>query len=593
MPPFSLFLRGLVLGLFAAALGLHAEEMISIEEIRPGDQGEWRTVVSGTEVESFPLTVVGIVDSFVGPGMPIILCRANDPTNTATGPVSGMSGSPVYINGRLAGAYAYGFPWSKEKTLIGVTPIEWMQPLFDSPDTPYRETQSAGRADSGSEPSGSLGLPASFGALPADGAEASSPVPLPVPLLAAGVSSRTLDAIRPWLNDRGLFVTSGAGGGLSRGGSDPSFEAGSPLAVILASGDLTLGGVGTITRREGDRVIAFGHGMLGSGSVELPVGSAEIVDVVSNYRISFKLSNIGEVAGTLWQDSTPGIQAELGRIPYMVPIQVTSDGGIQSPIEGQLAEHRQFLPGMALVYAAQTLLTGTEGPAEATVRGALSVGIEGIEAPLELSRVGVGFGGAIDVLFTFANVINQVVNGSQEFPRIERIAVDFQTENQERRQILHSVRLDSARIRPGEPVRLTIITRKRDGALENHSVEVPLPRAAAGSPFSVFVADADTLREFDQIASPNPARSLDDLVTELRQLKSNDAIYVQLLRPEPGLRLDGQNLEQLPPSVLRLFQDSLEQPGEMFLRESVVWETTIPVPGVFSGSSRIEFTTEP
>ncbi|MGE9291060.1 MAG: SpoIVB peptidase S55 domain-containing protein, partial [Puniceicoccales bacterium] len=116
---FPLFL---LLALTASLTSAQAEETISLDEIQPGDPGEWKTVVSGTEVESFPLTVVGIVDSFAGPGIPIILCRATDPTNTQTGPVSGMSGSPVYINGRLAGAYAYGFPWSKDKTLIGVTP---------------------------------------------------------------------------------------------------------------------------------------------------------------------------------------------------------------------------------------------------------------------------------------------------------------------------------------------------------------------------------------------------------------------------------------------------------------------------------------
>jgi len=584
--------------LFPAALvcSLIAEETISIDEIEPGDRGEWKTVISGTEIETFPLTVVGIVDSFVGPGMPIILCRANDPENTGTGPVSGMSGSPVYIDGRLAGAYAYGFPWSKEKTLIGVTPIEWMEPLYDYTDTPYRETQDAALPPK-SAVEASIGVQGDFASLRADSGSAASPISLPLPLIASGISPKTLEAIHPWLAERGLFLTAGAGGGGNGGGSgngaDPKFEAGSPLSVILASGDLTIGGVGTITQRKGDRLIAFGHPMLGSGSVELPVGSAEIVDVVSNYRISFKLSNIGEVAGTLWQDSTPGIQAELGRIPYMVPIRVTSDEAIKSPVEGKIAEHRQFLPFMGLIYAAQTVLTSQEGPAESTIRGKLSLAIEGEEEPLEMSRVGIGTGGAMDILFSFAQIMDMVINGSQEFPRLGSIDVDFQTENEERRQILHSLRLDSGRIRADEPVRLTIITRKRNGEAEHHTVEIPLPQAAPGSQFSVFVADADALRRYDQIGFRDPSRSLDELLTELRQIRDNGSIYVQLLRPEPGLRLDGQNLEQLPPSVLRLFQTSLDNPGETFLRESVVWETAIPVPGVFTGSSRVEFTTEP
>ncbi|MGE9291061.1 MAG: hypothetical protein ACQKBT_08730, partial [Puniceicoccales bacterium] len=485
--------------------------------------------------------------------------------------------------------YAYGFPWSKDKTLIGVTPIGRMEPLLDYPDLPYRETQGAALAPA--TETASLGLPNHFESIQTSGQSGTSPQPLPLPLLSSGLSPRTLQVIQPWLAERNLFVTAGAGG---RSAAKPGkFEAGSALAVILASGDVTLGGVGTITQRKGDRVIAFGHPMLGAGSVELPVGSAEIVDIISSYQISFKLSNIGEVAGTLWQDASPGIQAELGRIPYMIPITIHSDAAIKTPIEGKLAEHRQLTPAMALSYIAETILTTREGPSDSTLHGKLSLSLQGFDEPLEFSRVGVGFGGAIDLIFTFAQYIDTVLNGSQEFPRLTNIEFDIQTENEEKREILHSIRLESARIRSDEPVRLTIITRKRNGESAQHSVEVPLPAAAPGSTFSLFVADADSLRSYDNIASTDPSRPLDQLVTELRQIRDNGSIYVQLLRPNPGLRLEGQNLEELPPSVLRLYQNSLEQPGEMFLKESIVWETAIPVPGVFSGSSRIQFTTEP
>lgn len=566
-------------------------ETISLAEIKPGDTGVWKTVVSGRQVESFPLTVVGVIDSFAGPNIPILLCRASDEINTHTGPVSGMSGSPVYIKGRLAGAYAYGFPWSKEKTLIGVTPIEWMEPLLDLPDQPYRRSQGASRTAAGKgEVAVDLGLPSLFAGEPTGTAEDSSPLPLPVPLLASGVSSEVLQAVGPWLAERGLRLTAGGSGRASAAAEVPPLEAGSPLAVVLATGGIRIGGVGTITSRAGNRFLAFGHPMLGSGSVELPVASAEIVDVVSNYRISFKLSNIGEVVGTLWQDSTAGIQGEIGRLPYMIPIRVRSDAFAQSPVTGSLAEHRLFTPAMALLYAAQTVFASGEGPAEATLHGTLDLAVEGHD-PVRLSRTGVGMNGARGVLFSFAETIDLVLNGSQEFPRLESVEIDLRTENVERRQILHGMRLNSARIRPGETVRLRIRTRLRDGGMAEHSVVIPVP--AEGGDYSIFVADADSLRSYEQFAARDPGRALSDLLTEIRQLRDNNAIYVQLLRPNPGLRLGGRNLEDLPPSVLRLYQSSLEQPGDTFLRESVVWETSLPVPGVFSGNARIEFQTEP
>ncbi|MFP4351275.1 MAG: hypothetical protein ACLFRP_00200 [Puniceicoccaceae bacterium] len=575
-----------------AAGGGETGETISLAEIEPGDAGVWKTVVSGREVESFPLTVVGVLDSFAGPDMPILLCRAGDEINTRTGPVSGMSGSPVYIKGRLAGAYAYGFPWSKEKTLIGVTPIEWMEPLLDQPDQPYRRSQGGARRTSGGGGAETvdLGLPSVFSAEPTGPGEETSPLPLPLPLLASGVSPEVLRAVGPWLAERGLRPTAGGSGRAGAADGPPSLEAGSPLAVVLATGDIRIGGVGTITSRSGDRFLAFGHPMLGAGSVELPVASAEIVDVVSNYRISFKLSNIGEVVGTLWQDSAPGIQGEIGRLPYMIPIRVRSDSFAGSPVTGSLAEHRLFTPVMALIYAAQTVFASGEGPAEATLHGTLDLSLEGHD-PVRHSRSGVGTNGAMGVLFSFAEIIDLVLNGAQEFPRLESVEIDLRTENVERRQILHGVRLESARISPGETVGLRVRTRLRDGGMADHSVEIPVP-AEAGE-YTVFVADADSLRSYDRLAARDPGRPLSDLLSEIRRLRPNDAIHVQLLRPNPGLRLGGRNLEDLPPSVLRLYQTSLEQPGDTFLRESVVWETSLPVPGVFSGSARIDFQTEP
>ena len=247
---------------------------------------------------------------------------------------------------------------------------------------------------------------------------------------------------------------------------------------------------------------------------------------------------------------------------------------------------------MALVYAAQAILTSKEGPDGSTIQGSMKLSLEDHEAALELKRSGVGFGGAIDILFSFAEVVDLVLNGSQEFPRIAGIQFNFQTENREMSQILHSLRLSSAHIHPGESVQLTITTRDRSGKAILHEVEVPLPPAPAGSSFTLFVADANALRSYDGIAKNDPSRPLDQLLTELRQLPDNSSIYIQLLRPVPGLRLDGRNLEELPPSVLRLYKSSLQEPGDLFLKESIVWQTAIPVPGVFSGSSRIQFNTE-
>ncbi len=572
-----------------------ASPFISVEEIEPGDKGEWRTAVTGNVLKTFPLEVVGILESFSGPGMPIILCRAVDEENTLTGPVSGMSGSPVYIDGRLAGAYAYGFPWSKEKTLIGVTPIDWMLPLLDKPDQSYRNTQDPTTpGDRPDEESVRLGIPDPFETITAAAGDGTSPSPLPIPLMASGVDAETLRALSPWLEERGIRLTAGAAGSAGkRQPGDHEYEPGSPVSVILADGDLRIGGVGTVTWVDGDRILAYGHPMLGSGATELPLGGAEVVDVVSSYRISFKLSNIGAVEGTLWQDSTSGIQGEIGRIPYMIPIRVESDAGIKSPVVGSLAEHRSLTSSMALIYVAQTLLAAEEGPAEATLDARFSIEIEGETEPVVFHRRGTGFFGALDCLFFFAGNLDRILNGTQEFPRLASLDVQLKTENTEKSQKLHAIRLDSARIRAGDDVRLEIQTRNRGGELVRHRIGIPVPADAAGEDFSVLVADADTLISYEGFRRRDPTETLDELLAKLRRFPGNGEIHIQLIRPLKGLRLEGRNLENLPPSVLSLDGSSLHTPGDRVLNESVVWEKSIPVPGVFSGSARIQFNTEP
>ena len=601
----------LVLAWLAASAGFLSAETktIPLAEIAPGDTGEWRTAVAPGRVESFPLEVVGVLEDFAGPQLPILLCRATDALNTMTGPVSGMSGSPVYIDGRLAGAYAYGFPWSKDKTLIGVTPIQAMEPLYDLPDLPLRE---AGQEPGGSGPQeGALSAPAARLPGPTltggDRAEANGlqPASVPLTLTASGLSPAARARVRPWWEQRGWSLTGGAAG--QDRTLQSSYGPGEPLAVLLAAGDITMGGVGTITARRDDRVIAFGHPMFGNGATELPVGPAEVVDVVSNYRNSFKIANFGGIEGTLWQDDRPGIQAEIGRRPYVVPIEVRFGDGDSEVLHGDIAEHRDILPGMLLAYLSQSLEARPEKYDRSLVEAELTLAIEGREDPLHFRRRGPGPGTDLptmvglgqrepgilsDPFFYLTDLFQQVLSGTETFPRVTRLEAEVRVRPGEPQEALEEVRLGTARLRPGEPVVVHLRTRQADGSQRLRRVEVPLPEGSPGATYRLRVGNADQLNENRLLRAGYPGRSLEALFGELEDLRPNGFLYLQLLRPSPGLRLDGQRLEGLPPSVLRLSASDQRVNGEDFLREEVVWETRLPVDGLLTGNAELLLSTE-
>lgn len=597
----------LALALLTLGAGSLAAETrtIPLEEIEPGDTGEWRTAVAPGRVESFPLEVVGVLEDFAGPQLPVLLCRATDALNTMTGPVSGMSGSPVYINGRLAGAYAYGFPWSKDKTLIGVTPIGAMEELYDLPDLPLRKAgQGSGEAQR--SPTRASRPPAPrFATDDRTGNTGLQPATVPLALAATGLSPAARERVNQWWEPRGWSLEGGSAG--QDGTIQSSYGAGEPLAVLLSAGDITMGGVGTITARRDDRVIAFGHPMFGNGSTELPVGPAEVVDVVSNYRNSFKIANFGGIEGTLWQDDRPGIQAEIGRLPYVVPIEVRFGDGDSEVLHGDIAEHRDILPGMLLAYLSQALEARPEKYDRSLVEAELRIAIEGREEPLHFRRRGPGPGGPppmmvglgnpeagilSDPLFYLADLFQQVLGGTETFPRVTRLQADLQVRPGEPQEALEEVRLGSARIRSGESVGVHLRTRQADGTQRLRRVEVPVPAGPPGQTYRLRVGNADQLNENRLLRAGYPGRSLEALLGELADLRPNGFLYLQLLRPSPGLRLDGQRLEGLPPSVLRLSASENRVNGEDLLREEVVWETRLPVDGLLTGNAELLLPTE-
>ena len=289
-------------------------------------RGTGRTVFNGSNVEDFNVEILGVLDN-IGPKESLILARLSGGPLEHTGVMQGMSGSPVYIDGKLIGAVAMAFPFAKDP-IAGIRPIEAMLRTSTAATPPP------------SSPSPAPAIPAARAALalnerdltrriprpePAMGTEARM-IDIATPLSFGGFSRATLDAFAPQLRSLGLEPRQGvtSGGKLEPVMGNPAdLKPGSMISVQLMAGDLSVGADGTVTHIDGNRVYAFGHRFLDIGSTALPFARAEVLTLLANTNTSFKISSAKEWMGTIFQDRNTAVAGELGKRPPMVPVSLT------------------------------------------------------------------------------------------------------------------------------------------------------------------------------------------------------------------------------------------------------------------------------
>ncbi len=571
------------------------EGILKLEDVRPGMMGEWKTVVSGTEVESYELRVVGGMEGFIHPDYPVILCEILDPGKGGLGPVSGMSGSPVYLEGLLAGAYAYGFPWTKGRALVGVTPIELMMDLRAGAGS--GESLSAERLGAGRLWAERIAFPETR-ELPARLIEgAGIPGAALRPLVASGLSGQAFQQVRPWFEARGLEFEAIPAGRMQPNGADEGSSdlvPGSPVAALLTTGDIRLGGVGTVTWREGDEVLAFGHRFLQQGEVSLPMASAEIVDVVGSYRLSFKLSNIGSVIGSIDRDLVQGIRGRVGAPPRLVPITVSVDGGDHSrTYHGGVAEARELTSLAATVYLAEGIFGQAEGVEEQTILGQVRLRFNGSREDLVFEGGGIGTAGALSLIGKTNWVLGVLYDNPFLFPEIAAVEVEVGLRPGRLIGRLERFQVDRTTVAEGDTYRARLAIRDFDQALRFQDIEIPIARGWAGRELELLVADGETLEEMDRARSPYDAGSFTALLGRLGQLRGDNHIYLRLLQTSPGIRLEGVEMEDLPESILALYRSGKTAGKMAALSSTVLWEKAIPVEGIFRGSHRHPFKVVP
>ena len=592
----------------ALAASEATEPTLPLAEVRPGMTGVGRTVFEGSQIDEFKVQIIGVIEN-VAPKHSIILARLEGGPLEKTGVIAGMSGSPVFVDGRLVGAVAYGFPFSKE-TIAGITPFEEMTevtrttaPRAASARFPLsamstakapldRETLVASlrRPFQPVSPSAML-----RGFLPNHLAPAALQ-PLALPMVFQGFEP----GIFEWA--KGVFAPLGftpVVGGAGKGRLPdplPDLQPGGPIGVSLVEGDLDLSVTGTITAIDGGHVYAFGHPFFNLGPTQFPMKKAYVYSVFPSLYQSWKISVPGEGVGTIEQDRSTAIAGRLGPTPKMIPMEVKlgTSRGQEHAYSLRIVEDELFSPLLAYISLASVLQSNERAFGTSTIRLRARLMLSG-QREIRL-----------DDLFTEEQPVQQaaalvaaplayVMNNDFQRIEVERLEVDVSSLETIQTASLSRAWIErSGPVRPGSELRLKVTLRTHRGETRTESIPLTIPASAAPGNYSVLVADGAALtaieqREMRQAFVP---RDLDQLLRAINSLRRNNHLYARLLRPEEGAIVGGEYLQALPPSVLAVLGGGSAEDTVVPIRTAAIWDYDLATDYAVTGSRLLTLTVE-
>jgi len=555
-----------------------------VGQIRPGMKGVGRTVMTGTKLEEFGAEVLGVMRD-VSPGRDMVLCRLTGCNLEHAGIIQGMSGSPIFIDGKLLGAVAFAWEFAKDP-IAGVTPFSQMIQYVRSNDRRIAAESKAGAGGKfhaarfpasfvidGLTDEPSTGLSTSLQPIAVSGGAIGEMKPIVTPLAASGFGPRALSLLSDRLRPLGMAPMAGGAAPerIVREEGDRPLVPGSPLSIALVTGDFDLSGIGTVTHVEGDRVYGFGHPMFSLGACEFPMMTGYIHTVYPRASVSMKMGSPLKIVGVIDTDVSTSVAGRIGPKPDMLPLSVrvkTSQFADSHTYRVRIVREPVLLPN--LIMSVLTNAIDTEGnlPEELTAQLSATIHIKGFD-PITVSDTFsgpryTGPMGAAALFSPLASIVNILVKNSMAPVRIESIDCDVQVEPGRKVAQIEAVRLLSDTIEPGHDLKAIVTLKPFKGERETLEVSMPIPADFPEGPCEAVFCDAGnsvrrTFRNDPAILEP---RDLEGVIRTIRiQTESKrTAVYVHVPSPERGLSVQGQPLPNLPGSVRSVFASKREAP---------------------------------
>ncbi|MBC8030434.1 MAG: hypothetical protein H7Z16_10015 [Pyrinomonadaceae bacterium] len=578
-----------------------------LEDLRPGMKGTAGTVFSGTEPQDFGVEILGVLPGYPGPRQSLIIAKLSGANVEKTGVFAGMSGSPVYIDGKLVGAIAFSFPFSREP-IAGITPIKQMIDIFEKGSATQNLAKAAQEPRSVSfaelaatdwKPrlpkqaigSTSLIAPVSEGSrlVPLLGQQIA---PIATPVVFGGISQESLAMFSPELMANGLLPVSGAGGGAGitplAKATEKTLIPGTSISVQLVRGDYSIAASGTVTFRDGDRIYAFGHPFLSLGAADMPMSETSVVTVIPNVNNSFKLSVPGAMMGSISQDRAVGVFGQLGQAPKMIPVKINlrTSRDRSETFTYEIAND-PFLTPLLLNITIFNTITSSEralGESTITIKGAINVkGQETIELDRRFSAGNSPILAAVSV----AGPIGSLLGSGFDDVTIEGVTLDITSTDTKYAATLERIALNKTEARRGETIEVQAYVRTESGKQFVQRIPVRIPEDATPGQLLVFVGDGGALQEGSAARAFVP-QDLGQLVGAINKIKKSDRLYVKLFRITPGAVIGTSELPNLPPSVVATLNSDRSSGGYTPTALSAVYEMELlPEKFVISGRQLI------
>jgi hypothetical protein len=524
--------------------------------------GVGRTVFSGTRVDDFQVEVIGTLEN-VAPRRNLILARLSGGPLATTGVLAGMSGSPVYINNRLAGAVAYSWGFAREP-IAGIVPIQEMLTIEDRETTATPRAALRLPADAGPAGLGWLRDPSRlqahfasyFDLEAARPAAAGSMTPIATPLVFSGFPSSVVEALAPTLARAGLVAVQGGSTGHSASPDGTRIEPGGGVGLSLVRGDVEIAAVCTVTHREGDRVWACGHPLLNLGPTEVVMTTATVSGLLPSLEESFKFASAGDTVGVFRQDRATGVFGYVGRRPRTIPVRIElqPDTGRPRRLTLDIVEDPFLAP--YLLYAALNAILSSEekdyGDMSFTYKEGSVIRIAG-EDDVVLKNLFAGDMARLYASGTIAFITQMLLDSEYRTVHLEGIDLVLGTSDERRTARLQRAWVSRDRVHAGETVQVSVGIKPFRGPEVTREINIQVPAEVPPGRLQLQVGDASAMArtDTDHLDDFVP-RDLKQLIFLINHLRANDRLYAVLTRSDNGLLFQGERLPNLPPSVSRV-----------------------------------------
>ncbi|MGB9595682.1 MAG: SpoIVB peptidase S55 domain-containing protein [Candidatus Poribacteria bacterium] len=568
------------------AIELDPNKFMTVDQIKPGMKGIGKTVFSGTNIEEFQIEVIGIDRNVILPKSDIIWVLCSGGPIDEAGVISGMSGSPVYIDGKLIGAIAYRAGSFAKRPIAGVTPIAEMLSIVEKSekeesigqtnlpdfDLPFFAKEETENEQSNLQDSDFLSIK-----------------PIQMPITMGGFSQKTIEYASPMLKRLNMIPIQGGGASAYENDKDVKVEPGSVAVIEFVKGDYSAFGSGTITYIDDNKILAFGHPLSGYGKIDLPVSVGRISLLIPSMLASTKQGLPIKTIGTLIQDDQYGILVDANKQPNFIPmkIRIKSTNGIQE-YNFEVVKSRLFSSSYIYLTALDTITNATKSAGDYTIKSHSEVSIKGYP---KLVKDNVFSGTDPSVVATqFTMPIFQIIRNKFEEVDIENITLDITFEEKQTSATIDDVRINKTTVKPGDSVTLTISITPYLQETITKQVEVTIPKDTPEGRALLRISDASASSSWDRTRAPMKSKVTDlgQIIKQIQEEESNNNIIIDLFYPKAGATVRGEELPALPLTALNIISSTKQvgtsgpTAGTIFLRQKVQTDYVI------SGSANLQ-----